>query len=150
MDDGLRTHLKHQQFVSLATATRDGRPHASPKLLLKYDDKTLHLIDYLVAHTSENIHKNPYVCVTTFNIDEVFGYHIFGKAEIIPEGETYKKLMAEWEQKQIRLAADQVVETVKGSKHIKSFKFTFLKPVMIYKINISCIEKIDSKGLFND
>lgn len=150
MDEELQKHLRHQFFVSLATATRDGRPHTCPKLLLKFGDETVYLIDYLIAHSFDNIKSNPRVCITTFNVDEVLGYHLFGKAQIIEEGSEYKKLLAEWDEKQIKVAADQVVETVKGSTQMKSFKFTFLKPVVIYKIRVTSVDKIDSKGLIEE
>ena len=139
--------LNKQQFLTTGTVDRQGKPHVSPKLLLKAAEKYIYIADYQVKSTYNNLKINPNISVCSFNIVEVFGYHIYGKAQIIERGTMYKNLLRDWQEGQTSRQVDKIIEDVRGECNMRSLKLTFLKPVVIYKVKISSVQKVDSRGL---
>jgi general stress protein 26 len=140
----LSHHLRKQQFVNMATSTPDGKPHVSPKLYFKNEGSVIYLIEQMKDSAMKNVRANPFVAVSTFDIKEVTGYFVYGRAEITDQGPENKSLLEEWKSKQTKVVADQVVEDVRGEKNIKSIKLAFLPPIAFYKISIDSIEKLDA------
>lgn len=147
LEKKLSYFLKKQQFVNLATADKQGNPYSSPKILLKYKDNILYLIDYLVGKSAKNIGENKNVSVATFDIEEMKGFHVYGKIEVIPEGDEFDSLLVDWGNRQDKMAAIKVSESVAGKKNMRSMKLTFLKPIEIYKIHVESIDFVTANGV---
>jgi general stress protein 26 len=139
--------LKKQSFVSLGTADLGGIPHVSPKLFLKTDSKNIYLIDHLIGVSYDNIKKNPRVAVSAFNIEKARGYNFYGKAEVLKQGNDFKKLLSQWEQRQTSIAATEVIQSVRHQGSLMSYKFTLLKPVHIYRIFVTKVILSNANGV---
>ncbi len=143
----LKKFLKNQQFVTLGTASVKGSPHVSPKIFLKCEENYLYLIDYMAGTSLKNIRQNKRVSVSTFDVEKVQGFHIYGRVRVLDRGKEYESLLKFWNEKQTRLAASRVVASVRGKKNLGSMKLIFQKPVKIYKIRISRIVFAGTKGV---
>lgn len=147
LKEKLLSFLKGQQFVTLGSSTPEGSPHASPKIFLKMEGKNIYLIDYLVGVSFENIKANKEVSISTFDIQEVKGFHVYGQASILRNGPEYEALLKEWDVRQTQTTAKNISEVVRGEKNKKVFKLTFKKPVEIYKIKIKRIDFVNTQGV---
>lgn len=147
LENKLRYFLRNQQFVTLGIANFNGSPHVSPKLLLKYANKKLFLIDFLVASSYRNIKENNNVSVSTFDIEQVKGFHLYGQATIVQSGAEYESLLDEWVKRQNKMAADYICSKVGKRKNMLSLALTFVKAVKIYKIKIEKMEFVNAKGV---
>ena len=139
--------LRDQEFVTLGTADPGGSPHVSPKLFLKMEENDIYLIDFLVGNSLKNIRQNKKVSVSTFDMENVKGYHVYGTASVIDHDSEFQGLLSEWDRRQTKMATEKVSQTVHGRQNIRSLKLTFLKPVRIYKITIEKIDFVSSQGV---
>ncbi|MDP8213216.1 MAG: pyridoxamine 5'-phosphate oxidase family protein [Candidatus Zapsychrus exili] len=139
--------LRKQHFVTLGTANYEGCPHVSPKIFLKFKDKYLYLVDHIIDSSYKNIKENRKVSISTFDMKEVKGFHIYGIASVLKVGKEFEKLLGDWHKKQTQMTARSISDNVSGKKNIRSLKLTFLKPIEIYKIKINRIDLISSEGV---
>ena len=56
--------LKAREFVTVATASKGGKPNSAYKLLLKIDGGIVYFIDYSIGKTAENLRVNPEVSLS--------------------------------------------------------------------------------------
>jgi len=121
----LYNFIRNQEFVTLSTVNYNGSPHVSPKLFLKMEKEYIYLLDYLVGTTFENLKENNKVSISTFDIQDVKGFHIYGKASILESGPRYDKLMTEWNERQLKMATEKVSQAVRGTQNIRSLKLAY-------------------------
>ena len=140
--------VDRQQYVTVGTTNRSHRPHASLKMVLSAQDRTVFLVDYMAGRTYKNLLQNPYVSISSFDIQNMIGYHLYGKISLITaESKHYRECFESWEARQIRMATDKVVDRVRNNKQTKSLNMAFLKPRFFYKVKANSAEKVEAVAL---
>ena len=104
----LKALLKNREFLSVATATLDGKPNAAPKFVLKIEGDRLWLVDYTVGTTWRNLKVNSMVSLSFIDYKTLKGYQLNGTATIIDKGASYKKLVSEMQDKVIKLTTQHL------------------------------------------
>ncbi len=135
--------LNKQQFVNLGSSSLSAKPHTSPKSIVLLKDKYIYLADDLLEKTYKNIKENPFVSLSSFDIQSMKGFRLYGKAVIVKNGREYEHLIKKEEKRQVMMATERVVEKVQGKSNVKSLTMTFLKPVLFYKFSPKSVEFID-------
>jgi len=143
--------LKSRHFLSIATADKQGEPHAAPKILFKIEDEYFYLADHAIARTVDNLHKNPRASLSFMDLENLEGYRLSGSVELIEKGPVFKKLLKEFEKKLISISADRVIEGMKTGKRHKHFELEITHKVIFIKIKVEEIVRIGSQGdLFDE
>jgi uncharacterized pyridoxamine 5'-phosphate oxidase family protein len=135
--------LNKQQFVNLGSSSLSSKPHTSPKLIVLVREKYIYLAEDFLEQTYKNIKENPFVSLSSFNIQSMKGFRLNGRAVVVKRGKEYEYLMQKEEKRQVKMATDRVVEKVQGKSNVKSLTMAFLKPVLFYKFSPKSVEYID-------
>ncbi len=138
--------LGKRKFVSVGTATRDGRPNSAPKLFLHAKRDSLYLIDHVMGQTVVNIKENPLVSVSFMEQDALEAYRLNGTAKVIERGKSYDAMLREWDEKVVKLSADRVIEAVRTGKKHEHFEVEISEKFAILKIKINDVVKIGRRG----
>ncbi|OKY78944.1 MAG: Pyridoxine 5'-phosphate oxidase family protein containing flavin binding domain [Candidatus Methanohalarchaeum thermophilum] len=103
----------------VATVDEKGIPNVAPKGSLKaMDNETIVYADMYPGRTSENIKKNPEVAISVVNYQEMEGYEIKGKAELLDSGPIYDKVVEEVSKLPMDLPKPEYAVKVKVKKVI--------------------------------
>ena len=51
--------LKHREFISVATCDFHGQPNAASKFILRIENDSIYLVDYIIGRTFQNLRINP-------------------------------------------------------------------------------------------
>ena len=139
--------LKSREFLSVATADMSGQPNAAPKFLLKIEDNTLYLVDYIIGKTFKNLSNNPRVSISFMDNNSLVGYQLNGRAEIIEKGPEYDLLIKELAQREIDLSTLRIVEGVtKGQSH-KGFLLSMPAGFVMFKVKVEEVAEMTSSGV---
>ena len=139
--------LKSREFLSVATADMSGQPNAAPKFLLKIEDNTIYLVDYIIGKTFKNLSNNPRVSISFMDNNSLVGYQLNGRAEIIEKGPEYDLLLKDLAQREIDLSTLRIVEGVtKGQSH-KGFLLNMPDDFVIFKVKVEEIAEMASSGI---
>lgn len=142
----IQQFLKEQTFINIATSDFDGRPNVAPKFLLKVEDDVIYLIDYVIGRTFRNLKNNPNVSLSTVDLDTLVGYQINGKADIVEDGQDYKKLLQQMYDRQIEFSTKRIIEGIRSKKKHAGFEVTFPDRVVMFKIKAEEIVEIGPSG----
>jgi nitroimidazol reductase NimA-like FMN-containing flavoprotein (pyridoxamine 5'-phosphate oxidase superfamily) len=143
----IKALLKKRNFLSIATADKQGEPHAAPKFFFKIDDAgSLYLIDYAIAKTVDNLRINPRASMSFMDLDSLEGYRMSGPATLVEEGAEYEKILQEFDKKLIRLSADRLIEGMKSGKPNEHFELEIPSKVIIIKVKLEEIVRISRQG----
>jgi predicted pyridoxine 5'-phosphate oxidase superfamily flavin-nucleotide-binding protein len=138
--------LHHRPFLTICTCDLNHIPNAAPKLILKYDNSHVYLVDYTFGRTWNNLKSNPQASLSLMDLDNLTGYQINGTVEIITDGEIYSKALDELEERKISLTVERIVQGVqRGAKH-DSFEMQIPKNLVIFKIKIEEIAEMTPTG----
>ena len=140
--------LKKREFVHLATATKDGDPNAAPKFLLKVEKPHIYLLDYSYGRTYKHLKENPRASLSFMDMDDLKGYRIYGKVELIEKGKDYKALAKEVEKKVIRLSAERVIEGSRTGKRYEHYELEIPDKFVVIKFKIEETTTIGTNGNF--
>ena len=142
----LEKALEKRQFVSVATATRDGEPNTAPKFFFRAKGAYIYLIDYVLGKTVTNLKENPKVSVSFMDMDSLEAYRLNGTAKLIEAGKVFDKILKDWNKKLISMATDRVVEAVRTGKKHGHYELEMGEKFIILKIKIASIIKIGRRG----
>lgn len=140
--------LKGREFLSVATADRDGRPNAAPKFLLKFEKPYIFLIDYSFATTTKNLKANPRACVSFMDLENLEGYRLYGSVELIERGKEFEDIAKEVERRNIQLSAQRVIEGSRTGKKHKHFEIEQPDKFTVIKLKIEESTRIGPRGDF--
>ncbi len=129
--------IKGKRFVNIATCDLDNRPNVAPKFLLKIKDNYIYLVDYVRNTTLKNIRVNPRISISFIDMETLKGYQINGSAEILESGKLYDKLFLEYEEKQIDLSTQRLINSLHAKKKHSSFEAELPKEMVILKIQVN-------------
>ncbi len=138
--------LEKREFVSVATAAPDGQPNTAPKFFFRAKGNFIYLIDYVLGQTITNLKENPRVSISFMDLDNLEGYRLNGKAELIEKGKVFDKVLAEWNKKLIRMTTDRVVEAVRTGKKRAHYELEMSEKFMVIKVNVETVIKIGRRG----
>lgn len=144
--DQLKKILKSREFLSIATADKDGQPNAVPKFLLKVDAPYIYLIDYTIGQTIENLRVNPRASLSLMDVDNLEGYRINGTVEIIESGPDHDQLAKELDKKSLQLSADRVIEGMRTGKKHKHYELEIPDKFVTMKVKVHDVVKIGPRG----
>ncbi len=143
--------LRSRHFLSVATADKKCEPHAAPKILFKIEGEHFYLADHAIARTVDNLRVNPRASLSFMDLENLEGYRLSGKAELVEKGPVFKKMAKELDKKLIQISADRVIEGMKTGKRHAHFELEMSNKVIFIKIKIEEIVRIGSQGdLFNE
>lgn len=138
--------LNLREFISVATADKQGKPNAAPKFLLKTEGNFLYLVDYTLGRTWENLKVNPRLSLSFMDTDTLVGYQINGAAEIIDKGREYDSISKELEIREIDLSARRIIEGVVKEKKHQGFELAIRSKFVILKVKIEEMVEIGPCG----
>lgn len=138
--------LKKREFVSIATADRNGQPNSVPRFFLSAQGNLLYLVDHVMGQTVLNIKENPLVSVSFMDQDALEGYRLNGTATLIERGKSYDALMKEWDKKIVKLSAARVIEAVRSGKKCQHYEVEISEKLTLLKIKVNNVVKIGRRG----
>ena len=82
----------NNNFVHLATSSKDGKPNVVPVGLCRaISDHELLIVDVLFKKTRKNLEENPQVAIAVEALEELRAYQLKGEAKIFTQGELYER-----------------------------------------------------------
>ena len=88
----------------LATASKDGKPNVSPKGSFRVlDDEHVVFANISSPRTMANLKENPQLTAILFDRSTRKGCRIWGKAEILDNGELFDSLAAEYAPRNMKI-----------------------------------------------
>lgn len=144
--DKLRKLLRTREFLSIATADKEGQPNAVPKFLLKFEEPHIYLIDYTIGQSVLNLRSNPRASLSLMDVDNLEGYRLNGIAEIIENGEEHKKIAKELDRKSIQLSATRVIEGMRTGKKHEHYELEIPDKFVAVKVRVHDVVKIGARG----
>jgi len=138
--------LKHREFISVATCDFHGRPNAASKFVLRIENDSIYLVDYIIGRTFQNLRINPRASLSFVDVESLTGYQINGPVQIIEHGLEYEKAVKELKAKEIDLSTRRIIEGVtKGKPHAADSLATAEKSV-IFKVIIEEAVEMKASG----
>lgn len=138
--------LEKREFVSIATADRQGQPNSVPRFFFCAKGDSIYLIDHVVGKTVANIRENPLVSVSFMDQDALEGYRLNGTAKVLDQGKEYASLLKEWKNRVIKLSADRVIEAVRTGKKRGHYEVEISDKLSILKIRVDDVIQISRQG----
>ena len=121
-DDEIRNFVNFQKLGYVATVSSDGSPNLSPKgTITILDDSRLVFANIRSPQTVENLTKNPSIEINVIDPFSRMGYRFKGMANILSDGDDFKKILDYFEKKGIKSKiSDIVVVDVKSFSKVTS------------------------------
>ena len=146
MLDRLQSLLKGKEFISLATASLEGEPHATPKFIFKIKKRFIYLIDYAIAKSATNLRQNPRAALSFMDLTNLEGYRISGSAQVIENGKVFDRIVKEFDKKLIKLSADRFIEGMKTGKKHEHYELEIPRRFVVIKIIAQEMVKVGRNG----
>jgi general stress protein 26 len=140
--EAIKSFLEKSDFISLATTDRNGQPCAASKFMLKVENDTIFLVDFIKGKTWKNLQHNPLISLTVIDKHNLRDYQINGSAMILENGKEYDLLIKELCGKEIRFATTHVIKGVQRMKPYYDFIFPFSHQAVIIKVKACGIAEI--------
>ena len=131
--------LEDADWICLATRDVDGEPNAANKFLLKCEQNTVYLVDFVKGTTWENLKNHPRVSFPIMDIDNLVDYQLSGEVEIIEKGQLYDELIAELKQKHLQFSTKRIIEGIRRERGHNTFNFPNIEEAEILRINVDDI-----------
>lgn len=138
--------LKSREFVSVATAGPECRPYAAPKFILKIENNSIYLVDYIVGRTFRNLELNPWISISFMDNFSLMGYQLNGSVEIMKKGPEHDLLLKDLARREMDLATQRIIDGVTKGKTHEGFEVTMSAKFAIFKVKIEEIVEISSSG----
>ena len=121
-DDEIRNFVNFQKLGYVATVSSDGSPNLSPKgTIAILDDSRLVFANIRSPQTVENLIKNPSIEINVIDPFSRMGYRFKGMANILSDGDSFKKILDYFEKKGIKSKiSDIIVVDVKSFSKVTS------------------------------
>ena len=121
-DDEIRNFVNFQKLGYVATTSSDGSPNLSPKgTITILDDSRLVFANIRSPQTVENLTKNPSIEINVIDPFSRMGYRFKGMANILSDGDDFKKIIDYFEKKGIKSKiSDIIVVDVKSFSKVTS------------------------------
>ena len=121
-DDEIRNFVNFQKLGYVATISSDGSPNLSPKgTIAILDDSRLVFANIRSPQTIENLTKNPSIEINVIDPFSRMGYRFKGMANILSDGDDFKKILDYFEKKGIKSKiCDIIVVNVKSFSKVTS------------------------------
>jgi uncharacterized protein len=121
-DDEIRNFVNFQKLGYVATVSSDGSPNLSPKgTIVILDDSRLVFANIRSPQTVENLTKNPSIEINVIDPFSRMGYRFKGMANILSDGDDFKKILDYFEKKGIKSKiSDIIVVNVKSFSKVTS------------------------------
>ena len=121
-DDEIRNFVNFQKLGYVATVSFDGSPNLSPKgTITILDDSRLVFANIRSPQTVENLTKNPLIEINVIDPFSRMGYRFKGIANILSDGDDFKKILDYFEKKGIKSKiSDIIVVDVKSFSKVTS------------------------------
>ena len=121
-DDEIRNFVNFQKLGYVATVSSDGSPNLSPKgTIVILDDSRLVFANIRSPQTVENLTKNPSIEINVIDPFSRMGYRFKGMANILSDGDDFKKILDYFEKKGIKSKiSDIIVVDVKSFSKVTS------------------------------
>ena len=121
-DDEIRNFVNFQKLGYVATISSDGSPNLSPKgTITILDDSRLVFANIRSPQTVENLTKNPSIEINVIDPFSRMGYRFKGMANILSDGDDFKKILDYFEKKGIKSKiSDIIVVNVKSFSKVTS------------------------------
>ena len=109
-DDEIRNFVNFQKLGYVATMSSDGSPNLSPKgTIAILDDSRLVFANIRSPQTVENLTKNPSIEINVIDPFSRMGYRFKGIANILSEGDDFKKILDYFEKKGIKSKISDII-----------------------------------------
>ena len=121
-DDEVKNLVNFQKLGYVATVSLDGTPNLSPKgTIAILDDSRLVFANIRSPQTVENLIKNPSIEINVIDPFSRMGYKFKGMANILSDGDNFKKFLDYFEKKGIKSKiSDIIVVDVKSFSKVTS------------------------------
>ena len=121
-NDEIRNFVNFQKLGYVATTSSDGSPNLSPKgTITILDDSRLVFANIRSPQTVENLTKNPSIEINVIDPFSRMGYRFKGMANILSDGDDFKKILDYFEKKGIKSKiSDIIVVDVKSFSKVTS------------------------------
>ena len=121
-NDEIRNFVNFQKLGYVATVSSDGSPNLSPKgTIVILDDSRLVFANIRSPQTVENLTKNPSIEINVIDPFSRMGYRFKGMANILSDGDDFKKILDYFEKKGIKSKiSDIIVVNVKSFSKVTS------------------------------
>ncbi len=124
----IREFIKNFPYGFLGTSDKIGKPNISIKGIVHVDSNRVYFCDLFMAKTRKNLGINPKISFFVIDWDSFTGYQLKGKAEIVAQGELYKKYLDVWERKRNDFIISRMLENLRNEKITKRHDIHLLKP----------------------
>src|SRR3989338_4126489 len=138
--------LKKKDFVSVSTSHFAYQPNAMPKMILDVDKEFIYLVDYTAGKTWENLKVNPRISISFSDQDELRGYQVNGRVEILGKNAIDKEMIKKLDERKMSLSIARVISGVRNEKKHKAFEIELTGKFVVYKIKIDDIAEIEPQG----
>ena len=109
-DDEIRNFVNFQKLGYVATISSDGSPNLSPKgTIAILDDSRLVFANIRSPQTVENLTKNPSIEINVIDPFSRMGYRFRGIANILSDGDDFKKILDYFEKKGIKSKISDII-----------------------------------------
>ena len=109
-DDEIRNFVNFQKLGYVATVSSDGSPNLSPKgTIVILDDSRLVFANIRSPQTVENLTKNPSIEINVIDPFSRMGYRFKGMANILSDGDDFKKILDYFEKKGIKSKISDII-----------------------------------------
>ena len=136
-DDEIRNFVNFQKLGYVATVSSDGSPNLSPKgTIAILDDSRLVFANIRSPQTVENLTKNHSIEINVIDPFSRMGYRFKGMANILSDGDDFKKILDYFEKKGIKSKiSDIIVVDVKSFSKVTSpsYDLGLKKDVLVEK-----------------
>ena len=136
-DDEIRNFVNFQKLGYVATVSSDGAPNLSPKgTIVILDDSRLVFANIRSPQTVENLTKNPSIEINVIDPFSRMGYRFKGIANILSDGDDFKKILDYFEKKGIKSKISDIIAVdVKSFSKVTSpsYDLGLKKDVLIEK-----------------
>ena len=121
-NDEIRNFVNFQKLGYVASTSSDGSPNLSPKgTITILDDSRLVFANIRSPQTVENLIKNPSIEINVIDPFSRMGYRFKGMANILSDGDDFKKILDYFEKKGIKSKiSDIIVVDVKSFSKVTS------------------------------
>ncbi len=135
ISDELRGLLEKQEFIYISTCDAE-RPNIAPKFLIKVEEDSIFIADFLSGRTSVNLKKNPNAAVGILNLDTLIGYQFLGRAHELKEPAGSGILMNILQEREMKFCVERIVAGVSSNSRSENFEISFPEDVAIYRIDV--------------
>jgi uncharacterized protein len=109
-NDEIRNFVNFQKLGYVATISSDGSPNLSPKgTIAILDDSRLIFANIRSPQTIENLTKNPSIEINVIDPFSRMGYRFKGMANILSDGDDFKKILDYFEKKGIKSKISDII-----------------------------------------